>query len=500
MKFLVWGTGTIAKQYFVIHMNEYFFRNPIVAFVDNDTQKRGRRFWGKEIISPCEIENYFFDVIFICCNAEESIIRQIREQLNLQVSILTLKDMQARMYKFYHDEMKIYDKKILVVGNPDNQSTNLDRAYIFKEAKYLGIDEIDNLKNLDYEYDYVLCTWPPEYWYLSSSKRYEDVEYKLIEKIVNIGEVERETILTSSVIGIYQSVDKQCSFGEENPGHVFLLIKPGVGIVGLGGVILQVLPNIAYARKNHMIPVIDMETFKNSYNTYDEIGKVNVWEKFFMQPDHWHLKDIKKSKNIVESMVKRTDVDISESDLEKYLTVQPFLAKEADEYCSKYFISTNRILGVLVRGSDYVTMKPYSHCIQPDISLMLEVVKKKFESGAYDLIYLCTEEESIVEKFNDKFYDKVFYYPAQRVENTVNGYLSNSPMYKTSDLYRVGADYWIELYALSKCNALVAGDCSGTKVALLLNKNKYEDVYIFKLGRYGIDDIESNKEQGNIAG
>lgn len=496
MRYLIWGTGNAAKHLLTRHINEFFFRNPIVAFVDNDIQKRGMRFWGKEIIAPWEIRNYLYDVIFICCDAEESIRQQIREQLNLQVTILTRKDISEEMYKFYHDEMKVYDKKVLAVGNPDNKMANLSRAYIFREVQYLGIDEIDDaeLVCLDYEYDYVLCTWPSEYWYLSPNGRYEEAEYKLIEKIVNAGWAERNSVLTFSVVEIYQSVDKLCSFGEENPDRTFLLIRPGVGTVGLGGVILQVLPNIAYARKNNMIPVVDMQSFKNSYNTPDEIGKLNSWEKFFQQPDQWHVEDIQKSKNIVESMRKRTYMDIKEAHLGKYLTVKPVLAKETEEYCKDYFNNTDKILGVLVRGSDYVTLKPYAHCIQPDIVLMLETVWKKFESEKYDLIYLCTEEEEIVKRFKEEFGEKVFYYPTQRIEKPVKGYLSDSSMYINRDLYRVGADYWIELYALSQCNALVAGDCSGTHVALILNESKYEDVYIFELGRYGIDDTENDKE------
>ncbi len=488
-KYLIWGTGNIAKLFLSTHINEFFFRNEIVAFADNDIKKKGKLFFDKKIILPYEIEEYTFDVILICCSAEKSIIRQIREQLKFQGMVLTMKDILIAMYSFYHDELRIYDKKIVVVGNPNNRETNLSRVYIFKEAEYVEINQVEKLKSM--EYDYVLCTWPSEYWHISSDKRYEIVERKLIEKIVEAGGVDRKLVLTFSVTGIYWSVDKRYSLGEENPRQVFLLIKPGVGTVGLGGVILQVIPNIVYAKRNRMIPVIDMESFKNSYVAQDRIGKESGWEKFFKQPGQWHVRDIQRSKNIVESMVKRPNITIDEEDLNKYLEAQPILKKEVDEYCNTYFIGSRRILGVLVRGSDYVIMKPYAHCIQPDIGDMLRVVREKFESGGYDLIYLCTEEEAVVNLFNEEFGKKVFYYPSKRVECAVKGYLSESSMYREQNLYRVGADYWITLNALSKCNALVAGDCSGTQVAILLNQSRYEEIYVFKLGRYGIDDIVS---------
>ncbi len=487
MKYLIWGTGKIADQFLTVNINEYFFRNQIVAFVDNDVRKKGKIFFGKKTISPNEIKEYCYDAILICCNDIENIIRQIREQLKIQTQILTLDDISEVMYSFYRYEMKVYDAKIILVGNPNNRETNLDRTYIFRETEYLGIDQLEELKHM--EYDYVLCTWPPEYWYLDSDRRYEVVERNLIQKIVEMGG-RRGAVLTWSVQGIYFSVDKRCSFGEENPDKKFLLIKPGVGIVGLGGVVLQVVQNMLYAKRNHMIPVVDMESFKNSYITYDEIGKVNGWERFFLQPGQWKLEDIKKSKNIVVSMSKRPYTDLEKEKLASLLEVQPALERKIDKYCSVHFTGENRILGVLARGSDYVKIKPFDHCIQPDMDTMIKIVEEKFDTGQYDLIYLCTEEQMIVNQFREHFPGKVFCYPAIRVGEEVKGYLSESPLYKENSPWQIGSDYWVELCALSKCTSLVAGDCSGTKIALMLNENRYEDIYVFKLGRYGIDDID----------
>jgi len=53
-----------------------------------------------------------------------------------------------------------------------------------------------------------------------------------------------------------------------------------------------------------------------------------------------------------------------------------------------------------------------------------------------------------------------------------------------------GEDYWIVLNILSSCNSIIAGQCGGTDVALTLNNNQYENVYLFDLGRYGMDAIE----------
>lgn len=55
--------------------------------------------------------------------------------------------------------------------------------------------------------------------------------------------------------------------------------------------------------------------------------------------------------------------------------------------------------------------------------------------------------------------------------------------------YLRGADYLIALYALAKCDSLVAGMCGGSEIVLKLNKNAYRHVYLLPLGQYGIDDV-----------
>ncbi len=490
MRYMIWGAGGTAKHFLMRHMNEYFFRNPIVAFVDNDKKKEGKIFAGErvKIISPSEIREYDFDVILICCKDEKSVIRQIRNQLQLQTPIQTMREICAVMYQLYHDKMKIYDKKILMIGDLRYRESNLARTYMFRKIEYSDSSQIENIG--DASFDYILCPQIHECLDLSISKNYRgaETEREWIDKLVATGKVERKKILTFSVVWIYANVDREYSLGEENPDKKILLIKPAGINTGLGGVVIGALRNIEYAKRNHMIPVIDMESQKNNYITDDEVGKVNGWEKFFLQPAGCHVKDIQRSRNIVESSRSRFGTEAI--DLRENLRLQPGLEKEIEEYCSKYFKDENKILGVLVRGSDYVNMKPFGHAIQPDLDMVMEAVDRKYSSRKYDLIYVCTEEEQILTLFCEKFHDKVFYHPAARVKGKENGYLAQSSLYKDNDPYRVGADYWIALCALSRCNALVAGNCGGTQVALMLNQNQYEDVYIFQLGQYGIEDTE----------
>ena len=92
-------------------------------------------------------------------------------------------------------------------------------------------------------------------------------------------------------------------------------------------------------------------------------------------------------------------------------------------------------------------------------------------------------------RFQEEFHEKLYYYPQKRVSANCCEYLSSITFDRENDTYLRGADYFIALNALSKCDSLIAGMCTGTRLALKLNKNNYNHTYIFNLGKYGIDDI-----------
>ncbi len=45
-----------------------------------------------------------------------------------------------------------------------------------------------------------------------------------------------------------------------------------------------VLYNSMYAVEHRMVPVVDMQNYRNIYLEEGEIGRVNAWEKYYLQP------------------------------------------------------------------------------------------------------------------------------------------------------------------------------------------------------------------------
>ena len=94
---------------------------------------------------------------------------------------------------------------------------------------------------------------------------------------------------------------------------------------------------------------------------------------------------------------------------------------------------------------------------------------------------MCSETQEAVERFRKEFKDKVIYYNQERCDEYFDQYLSE---FKSNSAYLWGENYWVAINVLAKCDALVGGRCGGTIYANTINEGKYEEVFIFDLGKY----------------
>ena len=58
-----------------------------------------------------------------------------------------------------------------------------------------------------------------------------------------------------------------------------------------------------------------------------------------------------------------------------------------------------KVLGVLCRGTDYVSLRPYNHPVQPSVSEMLQKAGEMLRCYKLEHIYLVTEDEGIRRAF-----------------------------------------------------------------------------------------------------
>lgn len=153
------------------------------------------------------------------------------------------------------------------------------------------------------------------------------------------------------------------------------------------------------------------------------------------------------------------------------------------------FSSYKKVLGVICRGTDYTTMKPSGHPVQPCVNEIIEHCQNHMKTSEYDAIYLATEERQIKEAFGAafpgkilenkrKYYDDI-YYSSQEIS-----YIKDVHFDRENNNYWMGLEYLSSITLLSRCTSLIGSNCGGTMAAIFMNDHKYEYTHIFDLGLY----------------
>ena len=122
------------------------------------------------------------------------------------------------------------------------------------------------------------------------------------------------------------------------------------------------------------IPILEFVSYKNTINGFIvDPTKGNPWEYFFNQPFGYEYNNIiRKAKNITyfecnSSKVIRPNLDIYLNQttlnywhifVNKYIPIKNEIINESNNIIKIIFKDSKNILGVLLRGTDYIAMKP----------------------------------------------------------------------------------------------------------------------------------------------
>ena len=86
------------------------------------------------------------------------------------------------------------------------------------------------------------------------------------------------------------------------------------------------------------------------------------------------------------------------------------------------------------------------------------------------------------------FYDEAVDYDFTEY-NTAGTDLDAGCFSRKNNEYLIGIEYISSINLVSNCSCFVGGACGGTTAALILNDRKYNESYVFQLGKYGFDPI-----------
>ena len=181
--------------------------------------------------------------------------------------------------------------------------------------------------------------------------------------------------------------------------YSFAIIKRKNCTNGLFGYYVAYLGCLNKFIKNGYIPLLDLISFPNIFNGFNKNNlKENPWELFFNQPFDYKLKDIKKNaKSIIYfncNPKNRPDTNIYYNKMllnywhnlaEKYIPIKNEIIDESNKIRKHLF---NNSINVLIRGTDYISMKPKGHPIQPKPEIVIDDARKMDKKNRYDYIFL----------------------------------------------------------------------------------------------------------------
>ena len=269
--------------------------------------------------------------------------------------------------------------------------------------------------------------------------------------------------------------------------------------IGLFALVYNVGKGVYIALKQTWIPYVDFEHYPCQYTVDREInGTKNAWEYYFEQPftppegvskvyaagkkiilHGWNPRKSKKERQLTKEWENMTRQERA-SFFKKYIPVKNYIQEEVQKIYREQF-EGNNVLGVFMRGTDYVSRKPVGHRVQP----APEQVKNKIDEflAAYkiDKIFLVTEDWNNYQYIKNIYGDRVFCSDYEFVTyNVKNDKWVNDSFH--DDPYERGKRYLIRIMLLSMCKYYIGGQATGSRYALDIGNFDVE--YTFDLGVY----------------
>ena len=310
--------------------------------------------------------------------------------------------------------------------------------------------------------------------------------------------------------------------GNKYPNKVVVRLDNNFATAGLVDII-KVIMNYAYqAEMQGYLPVVDLSM--PGCCQYWEPG-VNVWEELFRPLSNITIQEAKDCANLVSARKEERGWLVSdwrsnplwrEADYRALATDrwcnQPYLSDKAYDFVMKHapdhlksriekianmddgsedektpFSDNFRILGVIIRGTDYrkeANKSNEKNANNANVKQVLGWTKNLMRMGGYDYIFLATEDEEYFRLFKESFsVDKLLYVDQPRVslDLSLGRMISTDVLFKEKKVagLELAKLYLTVLKCLAVCDDLISSMDNGT----------YRQAMRWNAGRYGMASV-----------
>ena len=250
---------------------------------------------------------------------------------------------------------------------------------------------------------------------------------------------------------------------------------------------------------NNMLGIVLLSLYKGYIPVINvRYADLNIWNMFLKQPFSNYLDQSSylaiENENIqsffspsFKSIYNKNDLKLWCKIYDNFMKLNDETSTYIERECQEVFRDGRRVMGVLCRGTDYVTLRPLGHPIQPTLEQVFSLLKVKMKELRMDYIYLATEEKKIEERFKQEFPGKILINKRSYYDNYYENkctYIREVNFERENDSYYKGLEYFSSIVILSRCQALIGGNTGGSCAAMFMNNMKYEYTHLFDLGCY----------------
>ena len=152
-----------------------------------------------------------------------------------------------------------------------------------------------------------------------------------------------------------------------------------------------------------------------------------------------------------------------------------------------HLIENKRVVGCVLRSTDYIKLRPSEHPIQPSLEETFDKLHLVMAEYKIDYVYLATEDYLIADAFKKEFPNRVIenkrHYFNDNFEKNALDRISQVHFERENDDY-LKMEYISSINIVSRCDCLVTGLNGGSEMAIYRNGNQYKYMYVFDKGVY----------------
>lgn len=291
------------------------------------------------------------------------------------------------------------------------------------------------------------------------------------------------------------------SYGDESGDELLYFIDMQEVHSGFFAEYNKLLTLLYFADYYHLKPVVRFSQTFCYAEQHPVNGTENPFEYYFMQPCGVSPIDAMKYKHVLKSRKENSNPAIalnensggyarSETYLSemakiaaKYVRLNDIVREKIQNDINGLGIKAERTLAVHVRGTDF--KQHYNgHPVQVTIEEYLQETIRVFQKGAYEYVFLATDDTDAIHVFQKEFGDKAVFYQ-DVVRSNGNDTVMHSTLPRENHHYLLGLEVLRDMHTLASCEGLIAGLSQVSYAARIQKKSagkEYADLVILDKG------------------